>query len=120
MRRHPALILISLAFVIVGEGVPTASTSSTPRRIEITAKRFAFDPDSITLKKGETVLLALNSLDTTHGLRIRELGLDLKASKGKPAEKLFTPRKVGDFVGHCSVFCGAKHGTMKITFHVVE
>lgn len=97
-----------------------APSASSSRRIEIDARRFAYDPEVVTLKKDETVLLVLKSQDVTHGLRIRELGLDLKASKDKPAEELFTPRKTGDFVGHCSVFCGAKHGTMKITFRVVE
>lgn len=120
MLKRTALILLFLVFAVMGVGAQTARTSNHPQRIEITAMRFAFDPPVITLKKGETVLLVLKSLDVKHGLRIRELGLDLKASKDKPAEELFTPRQAGDFVGHCSVFCGAKHGTMKITFHVVE
>jgi cytochrome c oxidase subunit 2 len=120
MPSRAALILFCLVFTVGGAAAQMAPSANAPRRIEITARRFAFDPEAITLKKDETVLLVLKSLDVTHGLRIRELGLDLKASKGKPAEDLFTPRKAGDFVGRCSVFCGAKHGTMKITFHVVE
>lgn len=97
-----------------------APAANPPREIVIIAKRFSFEPDTITLKKNESVMLKLESLDVTHGLRIRELNLDLKASREKPAEVLFIPRNIGDFVGHCSVFCGAKHGTMEITFHVVE
>lgn len=120
MQRRPASILLFLAFVALGAGTPAALASAAPRRIEITAKRFAFEPDAITLKKGEPVELVLHSADVAHGLRIRELGLDLKASKDKPGETLFTPQKAGDFVGHCSVFCGARHGSMMITFHVVE
>ncbi|HEV2136058.1 MAG TPA: cytochrome c oxidase subunit II [Terracidiphilus sp.] len=120
MPRRAALILFCLVFTVAGVGARMAPSSNAPRRIEITAHRFAYEPDAITLKKGETVLLVLKTLDVNHGLRVRELGLDLKTSKGKPAEELFAPRKTGDFIGHCSVFCGAKHGTMKITFHVVE
>ena len=120
MPTRAALILFCLVLTIVGTGARMASTPNAPPRIEITARRFTYEPDVITLKKDKTVLLVLRSLDVTHGLRIRELGLDLKASKSKPAKELFTPRKAGDFVGHCSTFCGAKHGTMKITFHVVE
>lgn len=120
MLRRAALIPFCLVFTVVGTGARMAPTPNAPHRIVVTARRFTFEPDVITLKKDETVLLVLKSLDVTHGLRIRELGLDLRASKDKPAEKLLTPRKAGDFVGHCSVFCGAKHGTMKITFHVVE
>lgn len=120
MPKRAALIFVCLVFTVAGMGAQSAPTSSAPRRIEITARRFTYNPDAITLKKDETVLLVLKSEDVSHGLRLRELGLDLKTSKDKPAEMEFTPRKAGDFVGHCSVFCGAKHGSMKITFHVVE
>lgn len=120
MPIRATVFLLCMVFTVAKTGARMAPAANAPRRIEITARRFAFEPNVITLKKDETVLLVLNSLDVTHGLRIRELGLDLKASKDKPAEELFTPRKTGDFVGHCSVFCGAKHGTMKITFQVSE
>jgi cytochrome c oxidase subunit 2 len=120
MPTRAALILFCLMFSLAGTGARTAPIPTAQRRIEITARRFTYDPDVITLKENETVMLVLKSLDVTHGLRIRELGLDLKASKDRPAEELFTPRKAGEFTGHCSVFCGAKHGTMRITFHVVE
>jgi cytochrome c oxidase subunit II len=53
-------------------------------------------------------------------LRVRELNLNAKFDKGTPAELSFTPDKTGDFVGHCSVFCGSGHGGMTLTLHVVE
>src|SRR6185437_5956812 len=120
MLKELTLILASAVMVVAGRGRRCVLASNAPRRIEITAKRFTYDPDVLTLKQGEPVLLVLKSADVSHGLRVRELGLDLKTSKDKPAEKLFTPRKSGDFVGQCTVFCGANHATMKITFHVVE
>lgn len=96
-----------------------SSTSISPRHIEVTAKRFSFDPATITLKKGEPVVLVLRSLDVPHGLRIRELNIDIKASKGSMGEARFTPQTAGEFVGQCSVFCGAGHGSMKLTIDVV-
>lgn len=91
-----------------------------PRRVEIDARRFAFDPGVITLKKGEPVLLVLKSEDVPHGLRVRELGIEMKVPRGGSTELRFTPEKTGDFIGHCSVFCGAEHGHMSLTFHVVS
>jgi cytochrome c oxidase subunit 2 len=44
----------------------------------------------------------------------------LKAGKGATSEVEFAPEKTGDFVGHCSVFCGGGHGSMMLTLHVVE
>jgi cytochrome c oxidase subunit 2 len=44
----------------------------------------------------------------------------VKVGKGATTEVQFTPEKTGNFVGHCSVFCGGGHGSMKLTLHVVE
>ena len=91
-----------------------------PRRIEVSVKRFEYTPAEITLKKGEPVVLVLTTADVAHGLIFKELNLNTKINKGKPSELAFTPDKVGDFVGHCSVFCGSGHGSMTLTLHVTE
>lgn len=88
--------------------------------IEVTAKRFAFDPPSITLKKGQPVELVLESLDVAHGLRFREPNVEIKVGKGGKSEVTFTPTATGTYVGHCSVFCGMGHGTMTFTIRVVD
>ena len=93
---------------------------ASPRRIEITAKQFQFEPAEITVKKGEPVVLVVKSADVAHGLRFRELNLNVKVDKGGTAELPFTPDKTGDFVGRCSVFCGSGHGQMSLTMHVVD
>ena len=100
--------------------VPSTPAEVAPRRIEVVAQRFQFTPAEIVLKKGEPVVLVLKSMDTTHGLQVRELGLEAKIHKGQPSELAFTPGKAGTFVGHCSVFCGSGHGGMMLTLHVVE
>ena len=94
--------------------------SDAPRRIEVSVKKFDYTPAEVTLKKGEPVVLVLTTADVAHGLKFKELNLDTKVSKGKPSELAFTPDKVGDFVGHCSVFCGSGHGSMTLTLHVTE
>ena len=91
-----------------------------PKKIEIVAKRFEFSPNDITVKKGEPVELIVTSQDVDHGLKITELGVNLKISKGKPSEATFTPTEVGDFTGQCTSFCGSGHGGMKMTVHVTE
>ena len=98
----------------------TIPAQGDAKRVEISAKRFSYDPGEITLKKGEPVILVLKSEDVAHGLRFRDLNLDLKVNKGATTEVPFTPQKTGDFVGHCSVFCGSGHGSMAMTLHVVS
>ena len=90
------------------------------QRIEVTAKRFSFEPSTITIKEGQPVTLALKSVDVAHGLRFREFNVNLKADKDHTSEATFTPNKTGDFIGHCSVFCGSGHGSMALTLHVVQ
>ena len=117
-KKYKQLVLLTAVLVTTGLSSPMAQAA--PQRIEITAKRFAFDPGEITLKKGQPVVLVLKSSDVGHGIRIRELNVDVKVSKGGTAEAHFTPDKTGDFVGHCSVFCGSGHGSMVFKVHVVE
>lgn len=113
---------ILLAGILLGAAVlsQAAAAQGEARRIEITARRFAFEPAEITLKKNEPVVLVIRSADVGHGLRCRELNLDLKVNKGATTEARFTPDKTGAFAAHCSVFCGSGHGQMILTIRVVE
>ena len=110
----PAILMVALFLV------HTSLAQPAPHRIEVTAKRFDFTPAEITLKKGEPVVLVLKSDDVAHGVRFKELGVEVKAGKGQTSETTFTPSKAGTFVGHCSVFCGSGHGKMTLTLQVVE
>jgi cytochrome c oxidase subunit 2 len=111
------VLLMGAAFVPLKS---TVRAQESPRRIEVTAKQFQFEPSEITVKKGEPVVLVIKSADVAHGLRFRDLNLNVKVDKGGTAEMPFTPDKTGDFVGHCSVFCGSGHGEMTLTMHVVN
>lgn len=108
-------IVAALVFV-----VPPTWAQAAPQRIEVIARRFAFSPSEITVKKGQPVVLVLKSDDVAHGIRFRELNVDVKVKAGGTAQVEFTPEKTGDFLGHCSVFCGAHHGSMAIRLHVVD
>ena len=89
-----------------------ASSEGEPKRIEIKARRFTYQPSELTLKKGEPVILVLSSEDVPHGLRFRDLNIALRVNKAEASEVQFTPDQAGDFTGQCWVFCGAGHGSM--------
>jgi cytochrome c oxidase subunit 2 len=113
------VICAVLAVGCVALSRPIPATDAT-RRIEVVAKRFSYTPAEITLKKGEPVVLELRSEDVTHGVKFPELNLQIEIRKGAISELYFTPMQVGDFVGHCSRFCGSGHGSMILTLHVTE
>ena len=121
MKMKLALPTVLVAILIAALlSVQSVHSQTTPRRIEVTAKRFDFVPAEITVKKGEPVVIVLKSVDVAHGLSFRDLGVNVKVGKGKTGELAFTPTKIGDFVGACSVFCGTGHVRMKLTLHVVD
>ncbi|MGA8530093.1 MAG: cupredoxin domain-containing protein [Acidobacteriaceae bacterium] len=113
------LMLLLFAGALAACSVPLMAQAA-PQRIVIEAKRFSYNPPEITLKKGQPVILVVKSEDVAHGLRVREFNLNIKVKAGGTAEAEFTPTETGDFVGHCSVFCGTGHGSMAIKLHVVD
>lgn len=99
---------------------PRVARADSPRVIEISAKRFGFAPNQITLKKGETVRLRLTTEDVTHGFFMKKLKIDELIEPGKPVEVAVTPDTLGSFTTICDHFCGANHGNMNMTITVVE
>jgi len=113
-------LLCLMTILLTGPAMPNAIAAGTPRRIEVTAKRFEYIPAEITLKKGEPVVLVLHTADVAHGVKFAELNLQTDIAKGATSELAFTPDKTGTFIGHCSHFCGSGHGSMILTLHVTE
>ena len=105
----------ALLLSIVSFGRP-----ETPRRVEITASRFSYSPNQITLKKGESVVLVLHSTDVTHGLKVPGLNIATEIKKGKDTEIPVDPSETGHFNGKCAHFCGSGHGSMTIEIDVVD
>jgi len=116
--RKTALLIALLSATLMLTTTARVRAEQTPV-IDITAKRFAFSPDKITLKKGETVRLRLHSEDVTHGFFLRPLKLDEEIPAGQTAEVTVTPQTAGTFMTICDHFCGANHGNMTMTI-VVE
>jgi cytochrome c oxidase subunit 2 len=115
-----ALLPLTLATLLALGSPRKAHAEGSPRVIEITAKRFAFNPNQITIKKGESVKLRLTSEDVTHGFFMRALKIDEDIEPGKPTEITLTPQTAGTFTTICDHFCGANHGNMNMTITVVE
>ena len=118
--RSTSPILIVALFATLSCARLMSRAQETPRRIEVVAKRFEFTPSEITLKKGQPVILVLTSKDVQHGLALVAFNKVVKAKKGESNQVEFTPTEAGTFVAQCAVFCGAGHGSMKLTIHVTE
>ena len=113
MKKKLIILIPLLALLAVAQ-------SETPRVVEISAKKFEYAPNVVTLKKGQAVTLRVTALDRAHGLLVPAFHLDLDAVPGTPAVATFTPAEAGKFDAICDHYCGSGHGNMKMTFVVEE
>lgn len=111
--------LLLAAMVIGASAVRTASARqapppSAPRVIEITARRFAFEPSEVTVTAGESVRLLVHSADGPHGFEIRQLKVKKELARGAaPIAIDFTAGAPGQYPIMCSEYCGEGHPNMK-------
>ncbi len=110
-RRITLAVLLVLGVVAL---VPHRTRAQDPKVINITAKRFEFSPNQITLKKGEPVKLLLTSSDVTHGFFLKPLKIDEIIEPGKTTEVNLTPQTAGTYLLICDHFCGVNHAAMNM------
>lgn len=119
-RIYTGFLILGAALLaagsLVGSGAAEQADHEEPDRvINIVAERFTFVPSKIKLKQGEVVELRIRSLDTNHGFRIRDAGVNVivpKRGKGD-ARILFRAQEKGVFPFECSKACGAGHTMMR-------
>jgi cytochrome c oxidase subunit II len=116
MRNRPiSMVVFALCCVttICPDRIASGqSYGPTPVEIKITARRFQFEPRTITVLKGKPVRLLITSTDTDHGFAIKELGINQRINANATTVIEFTPTRSGQFEFSCSVFCGEGHKEM--------
>lgn len=113
-RCGPILALGLFAACLAGATpVRGQEASSGFHVITMTAKKFEFDPDVITVKKGEKVRLLITAADHDQGIKIDGYDINQALKKGETETIEFTADKPGTFSFKCSVYCGHGHGKMK-------
>jgi cytochrome c oxidase subunit 2 len=115
-RALKGVFALAGAATLVRTGV--AQPAAEPRVIEMTAHRFAYEPNEIALRAGERVVIAIRSLDFVHGMNIPDLGMRLDLVPGRVTRLELQPKAPGtiDFV--CDNFCGDGHEQMHGRFVV--
>ena len=107
-----ALSGFAAAASAVGDVGPSAQTTE-PRIVEITARRFAFEPSEVNATVGERLQLVVRSADGVHGLEIKKLKIKKEVPRGgEPVTIDFTATTEGSFPIICSEYCGNGHDDM--------
>ncbi len=97
----------------IAQQAPISAPTLVVREFHMIAKKYKYEPNVITVKKGEVVRLIITALDRKHGFKLKEFGIDQILLKDAPTTIEFTAGKAGTFEFKCSVFCGFGHGRMK-------
>ena len=116
----PASFLFLAILVISMTGCSSESVSpvdnpndSEVKEFGVIAKNWEFDPDTITVNKGDSVRLSVRSVDVRHGIAIPAFRVNSVLEPGSVSEIKFVADKTGTFEFSCSVQCGSGHGDMK-------
>ena len=116
MKRLKLMLALTLVVAFAGPAAfaqEATSGSNDSVEIKVTAKRFEYDPNVITVKKGNHVRLLITAADHDHGFKLAAFNIDQLIEKGSTATIEFTASKAGTFPFQCSHFCGMGHGKMK-------
>jgi cytochrome c oxidase subunit 2 len=123
MRPGKVRVMSAVAAVLILTTllIPAAWCASQEEQvIQVTAKKFEYSPQEITVKKGIPVVLEFRSLDRLHGFNCPGLKIRTDIPPNKTTTLRFVPEKAGVFSFHCDVFCGSGHGSMTGTIIVKE
>ena len=114
------LLLTPFGSVLRAEARASETERLAPVEINVVARRYEFEPKTITVRKGQPVRLIVKSVDVDHGFAIRAFNVNqkIKAHTTKIIE--FTPDRAGRFRFFCSVYCGDGHEDMEGELIVTE
>jgi cytochrome c oxidase subunit II len=121
-------IVTLTAFVVLAAGMAAgwhrfaaaAVSAGAEQVVHMTAKKFEYTPNQITLKKGVPVVLEITALDRDHGFKVPELGIRADLKSGQVTRVRIVPDRTGTFEFRCDVFCGSGHEDMSGEIVVVD
>lgn len=105
--QRRALLLAPLAFAF-----PPAARSAPARELQVVARRFVFQPGTITVPVGTPLVLRFQAPEVPMGFSLPDYGVRTDIVPGREAVLRFVADKPGRFTFLCDVFCGSGHENM--------
>jgi len=91
----------------------TITDTGDVKEFSLIAKEWEFVPNTITVNKGDRVILNIQNVDVAHGFALTEFNVNEDLEPRKTTKIEFVADKEGTFPFFCSVFCGDGHSAMK-------
>ena len=105
----------------VGAGILAPRPDAPSEQVvQIVARKFAFTPERVEVKKGIPVVLEISTRDVEHGFSIPDFNVRTAVEPGEVRRVRFTPDRAGTFDFLCDVYCGSGHEEMSGTLVVSE
>lgn len=105
------LIFIGLSAAILVIPWPFGPAPTT-RHFAVDGHQFAYEPGTLQINQGDTVIITLTASDVVHGLYLDGYGLETRVEPGQSQTLQFVAGKPGKFRYRCSVSCGTLHPFM--------
>lgn len=124
-------IFVVLVCGFFGGLLGSGTSHPQERAFEITARKYAYEPNVIRVNRGDKITLKIASQDVTHGFYLEAYDFDAKIRAETPGfwmrhpsknkkygidrvdSYTFVADKVGKFRYRCSVTCGSFHPFMQ-------
>ena len=114
MKRHAIIALLVIGATSAGVWARQLTGGGDVKTIEVTAARFQFEPETISVAQGDHVRLRLHSADRSHAFAIKAFRVKaLIPNGGETVTVEFVADQVGTFAFTCSEYCGTGHSRMK-------
>ena len=118
--KRRRLLAAGAAAALAGASIATCVLAQNPERvIHISARKFAFLPGEITLKRGVPVVLEFVAADVVMGFNAPDFKARADLIPGQVTRVRLVPQQVGSFDFLCDIFCGDGHEGMSGKIHVV-
>jgi heme/copper-type cytochrome/quinol oxidase subunit 2 len=105
-------IAVSLVLLALLAPLPVIGAAPQARHIAISAHSFAYEPGTVHVNRGDTVVIDLASTDVVHGLYVDGYDVATQAEPGRPGQLTFVADHTGAFRFRCNVACGNLHPFM--------
>lgn len=107
-----AVSLVLLALLAPLPAALAVGAAPQERHVTIAARSFAFEPGTVRVNRGDTVIVDLESTDVVHGMYVDGYGVATQAEPGRPGQLTFVADHSGAFRFRCNVACGNLHPFM--------
>lgn len=126
--RSPSLLFIALVLSLSTGAIPRTPPPAEGRQVvDVTAKKYEYNPSPIRVKQGTRVQLKITATDHAHGFKISDVpdsggqpGLIfdsrqdcVRIEEGKTETVEFLAKTPGTYSFRCCVHCGWHHRGMK-------